>query len=60
MFKQFHYYIILYYITIYSTLHIFGSGHSTVLCHTDMRRSHPLPDQLPGEHTGLQATHLAQ
>ena len=32
----------------------------TVLCHTDMRRSHPLPDKLPGEHTGLQTTHSVQ
>ena len=25
----------------------------TLLCHASMRGSHPLPDQLPGEHTGL-------
>ena len=24
----------------------------TLLCHASMRGSHPLPDQLPGEHTG--------
>ena len=24
----------------------------TLLCHVSMRGSHPLPDQLPGEHTG--------
>ena len=25
----------------------------SVLCHSFLRGSHPLPDQLPGEHTGL-------
>ena len=28
----------------------------TYLCHTSRRRSHPLPDQLPREHTGPQAS----
>ena len=37
-----------------------GPGPFTLLCHTDMRKSHPLPDQPPGGHTGLQATHVAQ
>ena len=31
----------------------------SILCHSFLRGSHPLPDQLPGEHTGLlsQAEH---
>ena len=31
----------------------------TLFCHASMRGSHPLPDQLPGEHTGCmpQAVH---
>ena len=37
-----------------------GLGTFTVLCHTDMMRSHSLPDELPGKYTGLQATHLVQ
>ena len=32
---------------------------SSIPYHTDMRRSHLLPDQLHGEHTDLQGTHLA-
>ena len=29
-----------------------AAAKATTLCHTSMRGSHPLPDQLPGEHTG--------
>ena len=32
----------------------------TVSCPTAMRRSHHLPDQLPGEQTGLQGMYSAQ
>ena len=37
-----------------SALHntITAAKATTILCHTSMRGSHPLPDQLPGEHTG--------
>ena len=38
---------------LYNNIYPPGSGLS--LCHSFMRRSHPLSDQLPGEHTG----HLA-
>ena len=38
---------------LYNNIQPPGSGLS--LCHSFMRRSHPLSDQLPGEHTG----HLA-
>ena len=31
---------------------VFLPGHSCTLCHSLLRGSHPLPDQLPGEHTG--------
>ena len=31
---------------------ICSQGQSLLLCHASMRGSHPLPDQLPGEHTG--------
>ena len=31
---------------------ICSQGKSLLLCHASMRGSHPLPDQLPGEHTG--------
>ena len=38
---------------------ICSQGQITLLCHASMRGSHPLPDQLPGEHTGCmpQAVH---
>ena len=46
-------------LTIYSTL-LFGSGLLAVLCHRDLRRSHPFRNQLPRQYAGLQATHSAQ
>ena len=45
---------------ISAALQGFGQGLFSALHHTDMKRSHILPDQLPGEHTALEATHLAQ
>ena len=39
------------------TLHAAQANY--ILCHTSMRRSHPLPDQLPGEHTGPQTSYGA-
>ena len=32
----------------------------TVLCHINVRRRQLPPDQLPREHTFLQATHMTQ
>ena len=41
--------------SLYNNINNNPPGSSLSLCHSSMRRSHPLSDQLPGEHTG----HLA-
>ena len=45
--------------TIYSALQNIWLSPFFILYNTDMR-SQLLTDQLPGEHQGLQSTHLAQ
>ena len=61
-FKHFimHLYSALYTYYLENFTCFFASGLFSILDHTDIRRRNLLPDQLLREHTGLQATHLAQ
>ena len=43
-----------------TALYKFLSDLFSILYYTDMMKSQLIPDQLPGEYTGLKVTHLAQ